>query len=53
MENQLIKKVVEANPLSEDLFDVDAVEEIFAQAERQAKSVASLLGFRIQFKRKR
>ena len=53
MENQLIKKVVEANPLSEDLFDVDAVEEIFAQAERQAKSVASLLGFRTQFKRKR
>ena len=44
---------METNPLSETLFDVGAVEDILTQAERQAKSVASLLQFRQETKRKR
>ena len=52
-ENQLVQRLVETNIFSEALFDPAAVEEVFMQAERQAKSVASLLAFRPFFKRKR
>ena len=52
-ENQLVQKLVETNIFSETLFDNGAVEEVFQQAERQAKSLSSLLNFRQQFKRKR
>ena len=45
-ENQLVQKLFECNMLSEQLFDKDTVEEVFAQAEHQAKSVASLLEFK-------
>ena len=49
-ENQLYQKLIEANIMSEGLFDKDAVDEIFSKAEHQAKSVISLLGFRQQYR---
>ena len=52
-ESQLVQKLVESNPLSETLFDQEVVDEVFQQAEHQAKSIASLLTFKPPFKRKR
>ena len=52
-ESGLVQKLVETNPLSETLFDKDVVDEVFSQAEHQAKSVAALLQFRPSVRRKR
>ena len=52
-ENQMVQKLLESNMLSEPLFDKEAVEEVFTQAEHQAKSVAALLDFKQPYKRPR
>ena len=45
-EHSLVIKLMASNPLSEELFEKEAVEEVICQAERQAKSVLSILGTR-------
>ena len=45
-DNVLVLKLLMSNPFSEDLFSKEAMEDITMQAERQAKSLLSILGFK-------
>ena len=45
-DHSLVIKLMASNPISEDLFDREAVEEVIHQAERQAKSVLAIIGTR-------
>ena len=47
-DNSLVIKLLSSNPLTEDLFDIQAVEIVISQAEHQAKSVALVLGMKSQ-----
>ncbi|XP_064116557.1 myosin-1B-like [Macrobrachium nipponense] len=46
MENTLVLKLLSSDPLSKDLFHKDALEEVVTQADHQAKSMLTMLGFR-------
>ena len=51
-ENRLVQRLVASDPLTEDLFDQEAVDKVLLQAENQAKPVLDMLGFK-PFSRKR
>ena len=47
-DHSLVIKLMASNPLTEDLFDREAVQDVITQAERQAKPVMMLLGKKFQ-----
>ena len=51
-DNNIVHRLISSDPLSEDVFGREAVDALFDQAARLAKSVSFLLGFQPVFKRK-
>ena len=45
-ESTLVVRLLSSNPLSPDLFDQEAMSWVTAQADRQARSILTVLGFR-------